>query len=271
MSSKSQIEWTDTTWNPTTGCSRVSSGCDLCYAMTMARRFDGMGTGYDGTTRSTKQGVDWTGVVHLHEDRLSQPLSWRKPRLVFVDSMSDLFHPTVPFDFIDRVFAVMGQASSHVFQILTKRPKRMARYMAPGEEELVGRWTSAMRDLEGETDRPTYPLNNVWLGTSVENEEVSGRVADLRGVDAQVRFLSLEPLIGEIKSLNLEGIDWVIVGGESGHDARPMKEEWVLQIKRQCRQANVPFFFKQWGGKHSKENGRELEGRVFDEMPAEVH
>lgn len=269
MATSSSIEWTDATWNPTTGCSRVSEGCDMCYAMNMARRFDGLGNGYDGTTRRTSEGTDWTGVVHLHDDRLEDPLKWKKRRLVFVDSMSDLFHPAVPFEFIDKVFAAMLLAPNHVFQILTKRPQRMAEYMEP--QNMLERWEEAARGRFSESLDSTYPAPNVWLGTSVENQDVVARISDLREVEASVRFLSLEPLIGPLPDLDLEGIDWVIVGGESGHDARPMKEEWVTEIRDQCQEAGVPFFFKQWGGRHSKEGGRQLQGEEWSEMPAEVN
>lgn len=270
MSASSSIEWTDATWNPTTGCSRVSKGCDLCYAMTMARRFDGLGTGYDGTTRRTKRGTDWTGTVHLHKDRLSEPLSWRKSRLVFVDSMSDLFHPKVPFSFIDKVFAVMGLAEGHIFQVLTKRPERVSDYLSVGCKRLLKRWNHAALQFTDNADLENYPLPNVWLGTSVEDENVTDRITHIRDVDAKVRFLSLEPLLGPLPNLNLAGIDWVIVGGESGHGARPIKEEWVIEIREQCVNASVPFFFKQWGGRHSKEGGRELEGKVWSEMPSQA-
>lgn len=302
MASSSSIEWTDATWNPTTGCSRVSKGCDNCYAMMMARRFDGQGNGYDGTTRRTKRGTDWTGVVKMHEDRLHEPLSWRKPRLVFVDSMSDLFHPAVPFEFIDKVWAAMALAEAHVFQILTKRPDRMAEYLAAGEDELQNRWMQAAQETFSRAWMPTYPLENVWLGTSVEDEEVAERMDDLRRVDAAIRFLSLEPLLGPLSALDLEGMDWVIVGGESGSNARPMNPDWVRSIRKACEETNVPFFFKQWGAwaprdainddladrsvlmildDHGRAQermyrvgkgkaGRELDGQTWDQMPEEA-
>lgn len=265
--SSSEIEWTDETWNPTTGCSRVSRGCDNCYAMMMARRFDGMGHGYDGTTRQTERGTDWTGVVHHHDDRLDEPLSWRKPRLVFVDSMSDLYHPAVRRDFIDKVFAAMIIAEKHHFQILTKRPDRMNAYMNAGETELKERWETAARERFSQVLDPEFPPENVWLGTSVENSKVTHRVDELRKAPAEVRFLSCEPLLGPLSDLDLTGIDWVIVGGESGHGARPMKKEWATEIRDKCREAEVPFFFKQWGGQHSKVGGRQLEGEVWSQMP----
>jgi len=266
----SGIEWTDATWNPTTGCSRVSRGCDHCYAMRLARRFDGMGTGYDDTTRRTNGATDWTGVVHQHDDRLHQPLRWRKPRLVFVDSMSDLFHPTIATPFIDKVFAVMATAERHVFQILTKRPERMKEYMSFGETLSGKRWPAALKEVVGETADFSFPPENIWLGTSVENQEVTHRIDELREIPASVRFLSLEPLIGPLPSLKLDGIDWVIVGGESGNGAREMKEEWVIDIRDQCEEAGVAFFFKQWGGVNKKENGRDLRGQKWEEMPNEV-
>lgn len=263
----SGIEWTDATWNPTTGCSRVSTGCDNCYAMRLARRFDGMGTGYDDTTRRSNGKTDWTGVVHQHEDRLRQPLRWQKSRLVFVDSMSDLFHPSVTSPFLDKVFAVMATAERHVFQILTKRPQRMKEYMEAGDKLLEERWPSALEEVVGETADFSFPPQNIWLGTSVENQEVTDRISHLKEIPASVRFLSLEPLLGPLPGLNLDGVDWVIVGGESGNGARKMKEEWVVEIKNQCEKAGVPFFFKQWGGVNKKEEGRDLRGQKWEEMP----
>jgi protein gp37 len=237
--------------------------------MMMARRFDGLGNGYDGTTRRHNGRTDWTGVVYEHEDRLHEPLSWQKSRLVFVNSMSDLFHPQVSETFIDKVFAVMALADSHIFQILTKRPERMASYLDADSDELMSRWKKAMDEVVGEKVDPAYPLPNVWLGTSVENEEVTERIDHLRDIDAQVRFVSFEPLVDKIDNPDLSGIDWAIVGGESGHDAKPLKEKWVRLIKEACERYSVPFFFKQWGGRHSKENGREFNGRHWDEMPSE--
>lgn len=263
----SEIEWTDETWNPTTGCSRVSRGCDHCYAIMMARRLDGQGYGYDGATRRTKRGTDWTGVVKTHPDRLKAPLRWRKPRRVFVNSMSDLFHPKVPVDFVDRVFATMALTRKHTFQILTKRPERMATYLDASPSALKARWRQAAQKQHGQTSDIAYPLPNVWLGTSVEDRDALHRVDDLRPIDAAVRFLSLEPLLGELPELDLTDIDWVIVGGESGHSARPMRKEWVMPIRDQCQKEGVPFFFKQWGGRHSKANGRTLDGQIWDEMP----
>lgn len=271
MSTKSDIEWTDVTWNPTTGCSRVSDGCTNCYAMSMARRFDGMGHGYDGTTRRTSAGTDWTGKVHLHEDRLNDPLEWSEPRFIFVDSMSDLFHPAVPLDFIDSVFASMVSAESHIFQVLTKRPERMVTYMESGNREMVSRWKEAAEEKLSLSANPSFPPEGVWLGTSVESEEVTHRIDSLRKTEAEVKFISLEPLIGPLPNLNLEGIDWVIVGGESGHNPRPMKKKWVIEILNQCQEAEVPFFFKQWGGSYSEDTGRKLNGRVWSEIPSKYY
>jgi protein gp37 len=235
----------------------------------MARRLDGQENGYDGTTRySKKRGVDWSGVVKCHPDRLEEPLRWRKRRRVFVNSMSDLFHPTVPRDFIDKVFAVMAEAGKHTFQVLTKRPELMREYMEAGEELWAERWPEALKEINGKrTFFGGFP-QNVWLGTSIEDDEVLGRADEISKIKGpRVRFLSLEPLLGALPNLDLSGIEWVIVGGESGPGARPMKEEWVRNIRDQCRKASVQFFFKQWGGVRKKENGRELEGRTWDEMP----
>ncbi|NDC79391.1 MAG: phage Gp37/Gp68 family protein [Chitinophagia bacterium] len=234
MATNSSIEWTDTTWNPLTGCTKISPGCKHCYAERMARRLKAMGQ------PNYANGFKLT----LHEDMLDQPLSWRKPRTVFVNSMSDLFHRDVPTEFIQRVFSVMRRASQHRFQVLTKRSKRVA-------------------DLSGEIDWP----ENVWMGVSVENADYAFRIDHLRQTGAAVKFLSVEPLLGPLPDLNLTGIDWVIVGGESGPGARTMNSEWVMDIRDQCVAAEVPFFFKQWGGVNKSRTGRELEGRTWDEMP----
>ena len=235
MGAGSSIEWTNATWNPVTGCTKISQGCKNCYAERMAVRLQAMGQpNYVNGFRVT-----------LQEHMLDLPLSWKKPKLVFVNSMSDLFHVKVPTEFIQRVFAVMERASSHTFQVLTKRADRLRQIAA---------------------DLP-WPAN-VWMGVSVENEDVAWRIDELREVPAAVRFLSLEPLIGPLPSLNLDGIHWAIVGGESGHGARPMDPEWVREIRNQCRQARVPFFFKQWGGVNKAKTGRELDGRTWNEMPA---
>jgi protein gp37 len=235
MADRSHIEWTQATWNPVTGCSKVSAGCKNCYAERLALRLQAMGNArYRNGFR-----------VALHEDLITLPLRWREPRVIFVNSMSDLFHEHVPEDFIQRVFATMQACPQHTFQILTKRSARL-------------------RQLARELDWP----GNVWMGVSVEDARVLHRIHDLSEVPAAVRFLSCEPLIGPLDELPLEGIRWVIVGGESGPGARPMKIEWIRGIFRQCRRSNVPFFFKQWGGVRKDLTGRKLNGRTYDEMPA---
>ena len=232
---QSSIEWTEMTWNPTTGSNKISAGCKYCYAEVMTRRLEAMGI------EKYKDGFQ----VRVHEDALNVPYSWKKPKVVFVNSMSDLFHPEVPFEFIEKVFQVMNDTRQHTYQVLTKRADRLY--------ELHHRlnWTK-----------------NIWMGVSVENEKVIDRIDFLRETNAVVKFLSCEPLIGPLCSLNLDNIDWVIVGGESGRKARPMKEEWVWDIRQQCQDACVAFFFKQWGGVNKKKSGRELGGRTYDEMPA---
>jgi len=232
------IEWTHATWNPVTGCTKISAGCKHCYAERFAKRLQRMGsTRYQNGFRLT-----------LHEDLIDAPKRWKKPLLIFVNSMSDLFHERVPDEFIERVFRTMNECEHHVFQVLTKRSGRL-REFAPRVE-----WTP-----------------NIWMGVSVENEKVLFRVADLQAVPAQVRFLSCEPLLGSLPNLPLEGIHWVIVGGESGPKARPMQVEWVREIRDQCARAGVAFFFKQWGGVWKKRNGRMLDGRTYDEMPGGRH
>jgi len=243
MADRSAIEWTEATWNPTTGCDRVSPGCDNCYALTLAKRLKAMGLEKyqaDGDPRTSGPGFQLT----LHPDVLDLPRSWRQPRTVFVDSMSDVFHPDVPLEFIEKVFEVMLDTPQHTYQVLTKRSQRLRRLAA---------------------ELPWPP--NVWIGVSVENDSYAFRIDHLRDVPAAVRFLSLEPLLGPLPSLNLDGIHWVIVGGESGPSARPMSPEWVEDIRDQCATANVPFFFKQWGGRTPKARGRDLDGRTWDEMP----
>lgn len=234
MSTNSPIEWTEATWNPLTGCTKISPGCKHCYAARLSNRLRAMGN------RKYTNGFDLT----LHESALEQPLSWKKPQTVFVNSMSDLFQKGVPLEFVQKVFAVMNEAQRHRFQILTKRSDRL---------------------LEFNKKLQWGP--NIWMGVSVENKDYTYRIADLRKTDAQVRFLSLEPLLGPLKRLNLKGIDWAIVGGESGPGARPMDPDWVLDIRDQCGKAGVPFFFKQWGGTNKKKAGRLLEGQTWDEMP----
>lgn len=244
MGDRSTIEWTEATWNPVTGCDRTSPGCDHCYALTLAKRLKAMGVDKyqnDGDPRTSGQGF----AVTTHETALDQPRSWRNPRTIFVNSMSDLFHHDVPYDFIRRVFAVMDETPQHVYQILTKRSKRLT-------------------DLA-----PTLPWpENVWIGVSVENERYKFRMTHLQKVPAHVRFVSCEPLLGPLGSLDLGDIHWVIAGGESGPDARPMLLPWVTEIRDQCHAAAVPFFFKQWGGRTPKAGGRQLDGRTWDEVPA---
>lgn len=283
-STSTAIEWTDATWNPVTGCSKVSEGCRNCYAAALAPRLAAMGQkGYTD--------LPWTKPnahlnVHMHADRLDAPLRWAKPRRIFVNSMSDLFHELVPFEFVDRVFAVMALAPRHTFQVLTKRPERMADYFDPEklpERELA--ILEAVRGLAGDKgapdrgegvewllkDRgPILPLPNAWLGTSVEDKRVLGRVDHLRRIPAAVRFLSCEPLIGPLDGLDLEDMHWVIVGGESGHGHRPIEAGWVRDIRTQTEEAGAAFFFKQWGGATPKAGGRKLDGRTWDETP-EVH
>jgi protein gp37 len=234
MGDKTGIEWTDATWNPVTGCNKISPGCKHCYAETMADRLQAMGQ------RNYANGF----VLTLQPHMLDRPLLWKRPRTIFVNSMSDLFHADVPCDYIQRVFEVMRQAYWHRFQVLTKRANRLAK-MAP--------------DL-------LFP-SNVWVGVSVETQKYAFRIDCLRQVPAAVRFLSLEPLLGPLPELDLRGIHWVIVGGESGPGARPMSKEWVTDLRDQCLRAQVPFFFKQWGGVNKKAAGRELDGRTWDEFP----
>lgn len=231
---QSSIEWTEMTWNPTTGCSKISAGCKFCYAEIMSKRLLAMGI------EKYKDNFE----VRTHEASLRIPYSWKHSKIVFVNSMSDLFHKDVPLDFIKRVFEVMNDNPQHVFQVLTKRAERLFEV----HKEL--KWT-----------------HNIWMGVSVENDKVKNRIDFLRKTNARVKFLSCEPLIGPLKKLNLKKIDWVIVGGESGHAPRPMDTEWVLDIQLQCEDNGVAFFFKQWGGKNKKVNGRLLNGKTYDEMP----
>lgn len=247
MAQQSSIEWTDLTWNPVVGCSIASAGCKNCYAMRMAARLQAMGHDkYEGLTKPTKRGAVWTDKVRCHEESVEIPLTWKKPRRVFVNSMSDLFHPDVPSEFVRRIWRVMEQTPQHHYQILTKRPDRMA---------------SSLQTIAPK------PLSNVWLGTSVEDRRVLERMDHLRNVPATIRFISFEPLIGDVGKLDLTDIHWAIVGGESGPRSRPMKEEWVESILDQCLEAGVAYFFKQWGGVNKKKAGRILREKTFDEMP----
>lgn len=231
---QSRIEWTEMTWNPTTGCTKISQGCKFCYAELMSRRLHAMGLEkYKDNFR-----------LRVHPESLGIPYSWKKPKMVFVNSMSDLFHEDVPESFIEQVFGVMRDNPQHIFQVLTKRAERLARL-------------SPLLDWSA----------NIWMGVSVEDKNVKERISLLRDTHAKIKFLSLEPLLGPLGTLNLEKIDWVIVGGESGATPRPMESDWVLSIQEQCERKGVPFFFKQWGGRNKKKNGRTLKGMIFNEMP----
>jgi len=231
---QSSIEWTEMTWNPTTGCNKVSAGCKFCYAEIMSKRLQAMGI------EKYADGFK----VRIHPEALNIPYTWKSSKVVFVNSMSDLFHKDIPLDFIKQVFHVMNENPQHVFQVLTKRSERLLKL----HKEF--RWT-----------------HNIWMGVSVENEKVKERIDLLRKTRAKTKFLSLEPLLGPLPKLDLKNIDWVIVGGESGHKPRPMNSDWVLDIQEQCEQAKVAFFFKQWGGRNKKANGRLLNGRIYDAMP----
>jgi protein gp37 len=243
MSDRSPIEWTDATWNPVRGCTKVSPGCKFCYAELFAERFRGV------PGHPFEQGFD----LRLVPDKLDQPLQWKRPRKIFVNSMSDLFHEDVPADFIERVGDVMRRADWHIFQILTKRNTRM-------------------RDLLSGQLRWMADLPNVAFGVSVEDRRYGlPRIRSLQDTPARIRFLSVEPLLADLGRLDLQGIDWVIVGGESGPHARPMLRDWVVNIRRQCREQRVPFFFKQWGGVRKHATGRTLDGRTYDEFPVSFH
>jgi protein gp37 len=266
VSDKSAIEWTDATWNPTTGCDRVSPGCANCYALDLAARLKRMGQAAyqrDGDPRTSGPGFGLT----LHPGRLLLPLRWSRPRRVFVNSMSDLFHPEVPDGYIAQVFAAMALGPRHTFQLLTKRPERMRAFLERPEAEVDVR--SAAAALSAGAAPFDWPLPNVWLGTSVENTRWKTRVDDLRTAPAAVRFLSCEPLLGPLGELDLQGIHWVIAGGESGQRRRAVQPDWVRGIRDECLAAGVPFFFKQWGGVTSKSGGRILDGRTWEEWPAE--
>lgn len=247
MANGTAIEWTEATWNPIAGCTMLSPGCTNCYAMRMAARLQAIGhERYQGTTRRSGGRHVWTGKIILDEAALSIPLSWKKPRHIFVNSMSDLFHENVPGQFVAKVWAVMAAVPQHTFQILTKRPDRMLGLLRQPPFEI---------------------LSNVWLGTSVENAAVLSRVDMLRQVPAAVRFISFEPLIGSVGRPDLAGIDWAIVGGESGPHARPMERPWVDEILSACQEQRVAFFFKQWGGRNKKAAGRTYRGQTWNEFP----
>jgi protein gp37 len=234
MSDRSAIEWTDATWNPVTGCTRVSAGCQHCYAETFAERWRGI------PNHPYEQGFD----LRLWPDRLDQPLKWKRPKTIFVNSMSDLFHEKIPVDYLHQVFEVMQKADWHIFQILTKRHERLSQLAE---------------------DLPWPP--NVWMGVTIEDERFVDRADHLREVPAAVRFISAEPLLGPLDGLRLDGIDWLIAGGESGPRHRPVEKTWLLELRDRCLHAGVAFFFKQWGGHRPKSGGRELDGRTWDEMP----
>jgi protein gp37 len=234
MATKSSIEWTDYTWNPITGCTKVSPGCLNCYAERMTKRLQGMGQS------NYANGFELT----IHEKSLEIPFRWKRPSMVFVNSMSDLFHERVPLAFINKVFAIIRSTSHHRYQVLTKRAERLA-----------------------ELDQYLEWPQNLWMGVSVENADYQYRIDCLRKTSAKIKFVSIEPMIGPIPQLKLKAIDWVILGGESGPGARPIRIEWVKDVKDQCILNGIPFFFKQWGGKNKKKSGRKLEGRIWSQMP----
>jgi protein gp37 len=243
VAKRTAIEWTEVTWNPTTGCDRISAGCDNCYALTLAKRLKAMGAEKyraDGDSRTSGPGFGLT----VHDKALRQPYAWRAPRVVFVNSMSDLFHAKVPLAFVRDVFAVIADTPQHTYQVLTKRSSRLRKV----------------------ADKLDWPAN-LWMGVSVEDSDALYRIDDLRAVPAAVRFLSCEPLLGPLDEMNLDGIGWVIAGGESGVGYRPVDSSWVAGIRDQSVAAGVPFFFKQWGGRTPKQRGRVLDGRLWDEMP----
>jgi len=230
----SKIEWTESTWNPSTGCTKISEGCANCYAETMTRRLKSMGL------EKYQNGFSLT----CHNNELEQPYSWKKPRMIFVNSMSDLFHENMPLDFIVEVFKVMNRCPQHTFQVLTKRADILEKYFP------LLNWTP-----------------NIWMGVTVESNKVIKRIDTLRKVPASIKFLSIEPMLSPLPNLNLFNIDWVIVGGESGQKARPIKEEWVIDVRNQCEENHIPFFFKQWGGKNKKVSGKILQGEIYCQMP----
>jgi protein gp37 len=307
MAQRTTIEWTEATWNPTTGCDRISPGCDNCYALTLAKRLKAMGSAkyqLDGDQRTSGPGFG----VTVHQDALTEPLGWRTPRRVFVNSMSDLGHARVPRSALARIWAVMALTARHQFQVLTKRPKRLAAVLSDptfarevaqqateiishtpphlgrwrldlgggrlaGDSGLGERWTvetvgSSDGPLPDNLWLPPWPVPNVWVGTSIESDEYCWRADQIRHSLAAVRFLSLEPLLGPLPSLDLTNIDWVIVGGESGPNYRPLNLDWVRDLRERCTQQQVPLFFKQVGGLRPKSGGRVLDGRTWDELPA---
>jgi len=238
MAERTSIEWTDTTWNPVTGCTKISAGCDNCYAERFSERFRGL------RGHPFEAGFDLT----LRPDRIEQPLAWRRPRMIFVNSMSDVFHKGIPAAFVDKLFETMERADWHIFQVLTKRSSRMREYLRQRYVDKVA-------------------PRHIWLGVSIEDGSKLSRIVHLRGSPAEVRFLSIEPLIGPVGQVDFSGIHWVIVGGESGPRARPMRTDWARDVRDQCITQKTPFFFKQWGGLRPKSGGRELDGREWNEMP----
>jgi protein gp37 len=270
MSTATAIEWTEVTWNPTTGCDQISPGCDNCYALRLAKRLKAMGQAKyqtDGDPRTSGPGFG----VACHDDVLGDPLAWGKPRVVFVNSMSDIGHARVPASFVAKTWAVMALTPQHTYQVLTKRPERLARMLNAGNAAFRSMVQAEIRQLS-QTRRPTsdldrWPLPNVWVGTSIESDDYVRRADALRQVAASTRFLSLEPILGPLPSLDLTGIDWVIAGGESGPDHRPASLDWIRDIRDRCAQQHIAFFFKQVGGATPKAGGRELDGRTWDQMP----
>ena len=280
MATRTGIEWTQTTWNPTTGCDRISPGCDNCYALTLARRLKAMGLAKyqnDGDPRTSGPGF----AVTCHEDVLAEPLSWRKPRTVFVNSMSDIGHAQVPAKFVARIWAVMALTPQHTYQLLTKRPERLTAMLSQEQfrsglvRDAISEFLTARPDLSRNfADLPcspfTWPVPNVWIGTSIESDKYVRRADALRTAPAATRFLSLEPLLGPLPSLDLTGIDWVIAGGESGRGHRSIDLDWIRDLRDRCATRDVAFFFKQVGGATPKAGGRNLDGRTWDQMPALV-
>ena len=274
MADKSAIEWTEATWNPTTGCDRVSPGCDHCYALTLSKRLKAMGSPkyqLDGDPRTSGPGFRLT----LHPSSLDVPRRWGAPRLVFVNSMSDLFHDGVPLEFIKQVFEVIRETPQHTYQVLTKRAQRLSRVageldwppnLPQHTYQVLTKRAQRLSRVAGELDWPP----NLWMGVSVESRRYAFRIDHLRKVPAAVRFVSAEPLLGSLGALDLEGIQWLIAGGESGANARPMEPEWATELRDTCTSAGVAFFFKQWGGRTPKAGGRELEGEVWDQLPEEA-
>lgn len=281
------IEWAEKVWNPTTGCDRISPGCDNCYALTLAKRLKAMGSPKyqrDGDPRTSGPGFAAT----VHPDALQVPLRWHRPRMVFVNSMSDLFHARVPREFVARVFAVMAATPRHTYQVLTKRPERAQRILTDlcqcGAGHVPGVHFRSAMEWAATSHSPTHvpglefglyhwmtwPLPNLWLGASIESDEYTRRADRLRETPAAVRFVSAEPLLGPLRSLDLTGIDWLIAGGESGPNARPVEAAWVRDLRDRCIESGTAFFFKQWGGRTPKSNGRELDGREWSEYPKAV-